>query len=72
MTIMTESPVMRLRGSRDIYWSGSQTLGTRMTHTGLGVGHWSSDLRGHAINLGLVPDHAASLGDRGPKVPTPI
>ncbi len=31
-----------------------------------------SDLRGHAINLGLVPDHAASLGDRGPKVPTPI
>jgi hypothetical protein len=69
---MTESSVMRLRGSRDIYWSGSQTLGTRMTHTGLGVGHWSSDLRSHAINLGPVPDHATSLGDKGPKVPIPI
>jgi hypothetical protein len=43
-----------------------------MTHTGLGVGHRSADLRSHAINLGLVPDHAAGLGDRGPKVPTPI
>jgi hypothetical protein len=71
-TIMTESSVMRLRGSRDFYWSESRTLLTRMTHTGLGDGHWSSDLRSHAVNLGLVPDHAVSLGDKGPKESTPI
>ena len=60
---------MRLRESRDTYWSESRTLGARMTRTGHGIGHWSSDLISHAINLGLIPEHATSLGKRGPKVP---
>jgi hypothetical protein len=41
-----------------------------MTQTGHGIGHWSSDFRCHAINLGLlIPEHATSLDKRGPKVP---
>lgn len=40
-----------------------------MTRTGHGIGHWSSDLRSHAINRGLIPEHATSLDKRGPKVP---
>ena len=57
-------------GSRDTYWSKSRTLGAQMTQTDHGIGHWSSDLlRSHAINIGLIPDHAASLGDERPKVP---
>jgi hypothetical protein len=66
---MTGSSVMRLRGSRDTYWSESRTLGARMTRTGHGIGHWSSDLRSHATDLGLIPEHATSLDKRGPKVP---